>query len=260
VLVIGPEKHKETQLICEALNSCLKFTVTRAWLPNELPEGVKYDAVVLASIMNEWFEISPRTEWEKIFTLFVERGGGLIGIHDAVNPYSNHKEYTATFEGNRASNIVHHPTVTARLLGIEPRMQFVMDWRNIENTYLQPIFYTAAQEVRVEIADPYAEPNLWLSDFSIDEEILPFNITPEVEPFLVAAVRDTNPNPPAFYNQEFVVSGGRFFSKGRTAFCSLGHNEMTYQSASFRLHLTNLVYWCAAKSIGQSIYDISKSI
>lgn len=253
VLVVGPEGNDWTNRLLTIVTSCRKLDVTQAWQPDQVPEGT-YDVVVLASVTDPWYAPSPREEWERLLQVFVDRGGGLIGIHDTLSVWSCHREYR--LDGNM---IVHERTVTERLLGLEPRMQFVMGWidnaadSSVPPGYVRPAFYTAPQRLSVRVSDPYAEPNLWLNDFVIQDEMLPYNVVPEVEPFLTTTVLDVVAYAPAYWHKDFVVSGGMRVNKGRTAFCCLGHEPSTYSSQSFQRHLINLIRWCGAKSKGQSL-------
>ena len=250
VLVIGPDDHEPTARLVSILSDAGRWKVARRWLPRDIPEG-RYDVVVAASVTDEWWKEQPRRDWEALISAFVRDGGGFVAIHDATSLWS----FAGRFE-NKDGRIVHHRSITEELLGLEPRMQFLADWGprtpagEVVDGPSQLVYYVAPQRLPIRVVDPTLEPNLWLADFVLDDEILPYNTVPEVVPFLTTVVRDTEPSAVPFWNSEFVVSGGMPVGKGRTAFCVLGHNMNTYDSESFKTHLVNLVKWCGERSRG----------
>jgi hypothetical protein len=251
--VIGLDNHEPTDRIVDLLSSCQKLIVNRKWLPSDVPEG-KYDVVVIASIMYEWWAEYPRNEWETRLISFVREGGGLLAIHDSMAFWL----FDGRFERYNGQ-IKQNKSVTENLLGLEPRMQCCVGWLtsnpdgSLPDGPIKPLMYGAPQRLPIRIEDPLAEPLIWLEEFAIDDEVNPYNIVPEVKCFLTTVIRDTEPTPPPMWNNEFMVSGGMDVGRGRTAFCGLGHNMKTYESQSYRMHIMNLVRWCGSKSKGQNL-------
>ena len=169
------------------------------------PESLKkFDAVIMLNTTGEIFKDAPAGEdvLKKSLVDFVESGKGLIGVHSATDTYQNWKEYTDMMGGAFAG----HPwnsKDTVRLKNLDPTHPLTAAFKG-EGLTLQDEIYifrpdTAKPDARRMLLalDPDG-PNMDKDDGNKDGK----------------SDRDLYP-----------VAWLSTYGKGKTFYCSLGHND-----------------------------------
>lgn len=241
VLVVGPDDISNA--MAKSLGTHGRFKIETAWPSvDDAPAG-NYHALLFPSMIDPWHGTTEREAWEKVADGFVRRGGGLVGVHDALFFYLFKGAYGVTTGGR----LEHSTTMTEKLFGLLPRMSLV-DNEQLRTGKL--IWLVNQQAIDVEVADPFHEANIGLRDFRVDDELIPLGVSAEVIPFLTTEPLDTDLHGSPYWFKRCVLAGGRYFGKGRTAFTALGHSSISLSDHYPRKTLRNLVIWVSGGTKG----------
>ena len=200
------------------------FNVTHSEDPEVFaPDSLKkFGAVIMLNTTGEIFKGAAAGEdvLKKSLVDFVQSGKGLVGMHSATDPYQNWKEYTDMMGGAFAG----HPwnsKDTVRLKNLEPKHPLTVAFKGEGLTVQDEIYLfrpdTAQPDARRMLLalDPTG-PNMDKDDGNKDGK-------PD---------RDLYP-----------VSWLSTYGKGKTFYCSLGHNdEMFWEPVVVKHYLAGIQY------------------
>jgi type 1 glutamine amidotransferase len=224
-----------------------RFTIEFSEDPADLSPGrlAKTDVVLWLSNTAAADRSSPFSDaQEKAYTSWMSCGGAHVGVHAAVDSYSD-EAFPAFVEANGAIFAGHPLTATS-----------IAD----DQTHGHEGWGEPEHEVLVrDQGSPMTSPWRGEQSFTISEELYqldrdPAEVVTDYRPLLVhGALNDpqaqvTGKAYPGDYADEAPIAWtGSYRGKNRTFYTNLGHSVLAWSNGRFQRHLVNGILWSAQK-------------
>jgi hypothetical protein len=234
VCIVEKQGHPAPSVLGRSLLNLEEFRVDTV---DEVPDDL---GVVEVLVLNNITSTPDSIPVERILD-YISAGGGMFAIHDAVFPYSPHKQFIAD-GGIRAAfdavqllqteNGVVNQIMLTRANPDDPMQRFPV--RPLPEGAGHPIL-------------------LGVGEFELAEEVWAQNLATGVRPLMSVEVGDRVPSHPRF-KQEIPVCACKTMGRGRLAFFSLGHFGPMYADPQFLRLASNAIRW-TAKLTNESQWD-----
>lgn len=229
VLIIEPENFVAHNLLAQNLLNKIFDIQTLYILPDSFSE---FNVIILNNLNPN----SPIFEQKNVID-FVEKGGGLLCLHDTVSPIYNLRELSA-FVGIQDAYATY----------IDNRQHIAISDLNI------PTQTATLKIVHGNNIHPVVEN---VTDFDIGDEFWAINTVAEVKVLINAEIGDRIPVRPEVqnkYSQPIPVCGCRINKKGRTCFLLPLHYPQAYQNSNILKIINNAVLWLCKKTSENDIF------
>lgn len=201
---------------------------TEAGVPDQLDEQ---EVLVLNSIPS-----APGSIPEDRILRFIEAGGGVFAVHDAVYPYASNRAFVAACGIRPAFGAIIQ---TATPSGVVAQVSLAVGNQS-DPTSRFPIR---------PIPDGAEHPILTrVQEFELAEEVWAQNLAPGVRLLMVAEVGDRVFAPERFQRSPMPVAACTTRGAGRLAWFSLGHFAETYGDPNFIQFASNALQWLAKET------------